>query len=981
MAEPIGIQFLKRVAVRDKDTWFNIHVRKFIDADRPPIFPGHAHNSVRAAFNDLKYWANHGHCVYLAQGAYIAKGDHKVGPFPNANRHDSNLAGCKNLYMDIDVKEGAYKSTDEALAACGNFIKTTGLPEPTIIVASGTGGLHLYWTLSEIFDKKEFRRMAAQLTAAAISCGLLFDQQCTNDPTRLLRVPGTWNFKDLAEGEPGRPVELLYDSGTDIDIQVMRDVLAPFKTNSQSNKSTFSRTPDTGDDYDAGDLMGGVGEFPPVDIDIVSTACPFIKHTLDTGGADLVGDPQWHLVGVLAYYTDKPLENFHRLCNKNKNYDPAGTDQKFASIEQQHKRTGLGPHMCSTIAKERKECATCPNLHLGTTPLSVPFKRTNGHAYLTPIVNSSHPDLPEPYYRGSDNLIYYPHADDGTEGGGEPLCVFPYQILPHSGFIETGKPYKLSFDTIQGGKQVNKLFDMNLLSEKISLGRVFNGEGLPIIINQDQTRVFVMSYLKLLQSYRHTLIDIPPFGWSEDPNKAMGFSFNGMFNTPSGVFKCKRPGPAEENLRVIGDMQPWRDVADIIITPDRPDLAVIVAVAFAAPLVTMCGEKGFVMGVWTEYSGTGKTAATKLGAAVWGRLLTTGPNSTTNFIFGKAAELRHLPLYHDELKTDDKAPSTFHETIFQMTEGQEKGRAGRDGRAREPRAFNTICSFVANRSMTGEVRSAHLGSDAAALRVFEMEGLKDKVGNNKQFAFKVATMVDNLLNNCGHAGQIYAAFLGQNHARIKVAIDEVQDFIYQQLQPRQEERFWMGAIATIYTGARLANELGITNFPLPEMYAYMVNEWRRMRRDIAILSNNLNTVGTLKSIIGSLVNDKLTRNTLILDKTWGRMGRPPKGFARVLNEPRNDINWGPAEIQISGDPWTLRVSDAALKEWCDRKHVPKAALCHGLKNQFGATLNMRGMGVGSFRETTRIHTWQINVKGTELEDVLQFVLKYDGFIP
>ena len=45
--------------------------------------------------------------------------------------------------------------------------------------------------------------MASALVKAAGAHGLKFDAQCTSDAMRLMRVPGTWNFKNAAYDVPG----------------------------------------------------------------------------------------------------------------------------------------------------------------------------------------------------------------------------------------------------------------------------------------------------------------------------------------------------------------------------------------------------------------------------------------------------------------------------------------------------------------------------------------------------------------------------------------------------------------------------------------------------------------------------------------------------------------------------------------------------------------------------------------------------------
>ena len=97
--------------------------------------------------------------------------------------------------MDLDVKEGAYKSTKDAMVAMNDFLAQSAYP------AANYHRRQRQWrdfkcilTLNTEFEPKEFRRMASQLVAAGTQHGLMFDKQCTSDALRLLRIPGTWNF-------------------------------------------------------------------------------------------------------------------------------------------------------------------------------------------------------------------------------------------------------------------------------------------------------------------------------------------------------------------------------------------------------------------------------------------------------------------------------------------------------------------------------------------------------------------------------------------------------------------------------------------------------------------------------------------------------------------------------------------------------------------------------------------------------------------
>jgi hypothetical protein len=179
------------------------------DGSGKPTFPGNAHTNVDDAINDAFFCAQKGIDVYWGMGAQENAGEHKPGrPYPKAIRQGPNTVASRCLYIDIDVKDGAHGSTREAADTLIAFARTTGFA-PTMIVGSGTGGLHVYWRLRELVTPAQFKPRAEALVQAAQKHGLKFDAQCTSNICCLLRVAGTWNFK-RGGGADARPVTLIY---------------------------------------------------------------------------------------------------------------------------------------------------------------------------------------------------------------------------------------------------------------------------------------------------------------------------------------------------------------------------------------------------------------------------------------------------------------------------------------------------------------------------------------------------------------------------------------------------------------------------------------------------------------------------------------------------------------------------------------------------------------------------------------------------
>jgi hypothetical protein len=123
-----------------------------------------------------------------------------------AARSRDNAVALTSIWLDIDVKDPpkGYASLQEAVRGLQAFEATVGLPPPSALVFSG-GGLHVYWSSTKVFTPDEWRPLAERLKNAALQHGLRCDAGCTTDRARILRVPGTFNWKN---GEK-RPVKLM----------------------------------------------------------------------------------------------------------------------------------------------------------------------------------------------------------------------------------------------------------------------------------------------------------------------------------------------------------------------------------------------------------------------------------------------------------------------------------------------------------------------------------------------------------------------------------------------------------------------------------------------------------------------------------------------------------------------------------------------------------------------------------------------------
>lgn len=130
-------------------------------------------------------------------GAYYSLNTFKKKSAGRAMRVKENLWGLSTIAVDIDKidKNCICSARNEFIA----FLKMNGIPAPTIVVESGSGGYHAYWTFEHL---PETMRDSVQAVKLAIVCKLVQLEKewdfhnlkvdtVALDVSRVLRVPGS----------------------------------------------------------------------------------------------------------------------------------------------------------------------------------------------------------------------------------------------------------------------------------------------------------------------------------------------------------------------------------------------------------------------------------------------------------------------------------------------------------------------------------------------------------------------------------------------------------------------------------------------------------------------------------------------------------------------------------------------------------------------------------------------------------------------
>lgn len=172
--------------------------------------------------------------LYVGLGA--VKKDKQFQPFNRVKEKD--IASVRCLYLDVDVKDGAFESTQEAW----DFVWETCIKyntPPTFITASGSGGLHVYWRLtkqpltglprSEIEVPQELGKDLLKMwwtlfNSEAEVKNRYLDQ--LTDTSRMSRIAGSIHFPKTFDGKLGEVRELYYNPRNEYNCDYISSIAA-----------------------------------------------------------------------------------------------------------------------------------------------------------------------------------------------------------------------------------------------------------------------------------------------------------------------------------------------------------------------------------------------------------------------------------------------------------------------------------------------------------------------------------------------------------------------------------------------------------------------------------------------------------------------------------------------------------------------------------------------------------------------------------
>lgn len=815
----------------------------------------------------------------------------------NVGRKKENVRALKAFFMDVDCGEGKEKINEKTgrpfgyidqltgLQELKRFCKLIGIPKP-ILVNSGRG-IHAYWPLTTEVSRDDWEPVAERLRDLCVLHNFHVDGQVF-EAARVLRIPGTYNFKD----DPPKQVEV-FSFADPVDFTEFRNILGvedrPKKEKRELTALAQSLVDNTVSSFKKIMMRGEDG-------------CQQLLYAYQH--RDALSEPQWFDALSIAKFCSDRDSAIHRMSEGHPDYDYETTEYKTKHI--------VGPHTCDEFEKNNPGgCDGCPHKGKIKSPIVLGKEVLEATEEDNTVVVESEdeedevhviPKYPAPFFRGKNGGIYLTQGEEE-----EPIRVYEHDLYvvkrmrdPNLGEVIVMKLH-LPMDGVR-----EFVIPNTSVSETGELRKALASHG---VVSNDKNFKLIMLYvvtsIKELQYKRRAEQMRLQFGWADSDSK---FILGDREITPEGVYHSP-PSSITHNiashLQPEGTLEKWKEVFDLYGRAGLEGNAFAALTAFGSPLLKFLGQNGAVINVIHPSSGTGKTTILHMCNSVWGNpeRLCAMWDDTLNAKFMRLGIMNNLPFTVDEIT--NTAPADFSTLAYGMSQGRGKDRvkASSNELRLNTTSWKSISLCSSNSSFYEKMTSLKSSPDGEMMRLVEY-----KIDYSDAIETALAKeMFDHQLKaNYGHAGEIYAKWLVENLEEAKELVRSIQAKIDKELKLTQRERFWSAVLASNIAGGLIAKNLGLISWDMKAIYNWATKMMLGLRVEVKPPATDV------VSVIGDYINRHMQNILVVKDE----VDRRSAIVTAPIQEPRGELL-----IRYEPDTKKMFLAAKAFKNDCVKYQV------------------------------------------------------------
>jgi len=840
------------------------------------------------------------------------------------NRTHANAKYFRALWIDVDCGEAkaaegkGYRTQAEGLKKFKEFCKTVKLPAP-IIVDSGYG-IHAYWLLEETIERREWEPLADRLHELCKENEFIVDP-AVFEASRVLRIPGTFNFK----GDTPVEVRVINEVSERISYAQMKELLgAPEPKELPPDFIPKGLSP-----LMSQLVSNRVKRFKTIMMKSVEgKGCAQLLYCFQN--QDTIEYNLWRsALSIAAFCVDRDTA-IHKISKNHPDYDERETERKADNLVA----TGA-PHHCLTFEKNNKGfCDGCTHRGKIKSPIVLGEEIAEADDEDNTIeveteegIVETHniPEYPFPFFRGKNGGIYRrgdDEEDEVVQVYEHDLYVLKRLVDPDAGEVALIKLH-LPKDGIK-----EFVVPLTSITVKEELRKTLAHYGVVLFTKQlDQMYIYMMTFIKNMQVERRADIMRTQFGWADNDSK---FIIGEREITKDGVFYSP-PSIATrgivEHIHPKGTLEKWKQVFNMYGRPGLEPHAFAALTAFGSPLLKFTGMSGAIINLIHEKSGSGKSTALFMCNSVYGHpvKLASQWKDTAQSKMHRLGIMNNLPNTIDEIT--NTSPAEFSDLAYSISQG--RGKDKMKAQTNEMRINNTVWNNMtlasSNASFYQKLGALKNSPDGESMRLIEY-----KIEPNNILDIAVAKeMFDHQLReNYGHAGEIYCQWLVNNLEEAKSLIREVQARIDKEVQFTARERFWSAVCACNIAGGLIAKSLLLHDYDMKLVYKWLVKMLGEMREDVKPPADVPFT------ILGDYINSHVANTLVVNGEVDSRSGLS----TMPMLEPRNELL-----IRYEPDNKILYVVAKPFRDYCVRNQINHKELLIKLKEVgiYKETMNKR----------------------------------------
>lgn len=833
-----------------------------------------------------------GHQTYFALGTFNGLG----------SREAANAQWMRSVFIDmdcgVDIKQGievpkSFVSKKAAVSALVEFMNETGLAAlgAPWLVDSG-GGVHAHWPLNEDAPIDDWKLVAEDFKRLARHKGFDIDMTVTADAARVLRAPGTTNWKY----DGGRPV-VLRSRGDTFSLAALGETLRkampvgmsitiPMANSSRSLLALPGVRPAALQMSTVAKAMAGnnVTYFKNI---MVRTAkgdgCAQIQHYIDHAAEDGM-EPLWRAVLSTAQACEDRDKATVRMSVLHP-YDMERMQQKLAEIK--------GPYNCDKYDTTNPGvCTKCR--HFGKVKNPLLFGRevsTNietkvieiaaeDEANDAPKATVQRPVPPRGFSYGREGGVYFTKKAETDDEADKEIMLTSYDFFMTRQFFDRmSLAYSCEFMAIKGSKKITFVVPNEVLTSKADCVKALARNNI-IAVSGAGCDNYMFNYVRACMieaSAAENVVGIPPrYGWQDDDSFAVCDTvYSPHSPTYNYTFVSERIHNLITATRPKGTLENWKSVMHMMRKKAATDPTLwghlaVAGTGFGSILMQFMpsGSRAATLHLCSKDTGAGKTLAQTLAVSVWGdkEKYLVAPSTSQRTMMQRAGLYGSIPFCVDEITSNNRELNRewLPKFIFDFSAGMHKIKGSPNGNTEV--SHEVIWSSIAILTSNTPGLEAMMGarshtSEGEARRYVEWElprGYKIEWTPSEREILKL------MEGNYGVAGPAFAQWCVLHQDVVHEVLEKMGRYWRDVSGATDEERFWTSLITCELAGYALAGPkyAGVIDMPLREITAFWLGLVTRARRVIAgnqtsaldvlnayIRENNGNFIRTESSVV------------------------------------------------------------------------------------------------------------------------------------